>query len=719
MAQLQSNHGPLPRKYGFGPFAQVTISNPEPVPYTQVSRDRHVIVLRQVEFPHFEETFTQGEFHDLVLSGKVDVDPHRFDEARQRVAALNPGVDGVGDLPARERQLLDFYRRLIIRVEEMRLLGETNLSDAQLRKAIGKAYGELIATFLARREGELNARKLAVVPKMPSPSTFREWRRDLIDAKDDLLALRDGRTARAVLRADRINDPETVDLMAKWVRAYLDRNRPTKIGLYGHMKGEFKQRNLERVANELPPLSIPSFSTFDRAVKKLPQSEVVLARQGPSQARRKHKLAGRHEVAIAAGDRLQTDNWRAHLATLKLPSEFWDGMPLEWRNKLAKTRLNICATVCVASKVVLGVRLSMDPNAETSLRTLEMACRDKTEIARAAGCRSEWGHALTPVGVSTDAGTEFDEVFRGAVRDLGALNEVGPTGHPDVRPVIERFFRTCDVVLMQHFTGRTGTNVVDKGEDYDPALMASVTVEVLTKALIRWIVDAYHIKPHGGLGGETPADAWDRLNDAYGVLPPPSPSRMRAVFGISADRKFGSYGIRFLGLDYRSKRLAKLKAELGDAIFAIKADPADLGSISVRDAAKNEWFSVPCDLPQAMGLTAAEWLETRRALTRKHAEMAALREDIVLEAMRDIRALGLAAAERAGIGPSTLSHASVIELERELFASFEIVPSGKRGRTLEGLAANDGAAAGEGPAAPSSPSTRRRGPGAGRFLIKE
>lgn len=721
-----------PTKYNFGRTARITITNPKPVHYTQVSRDAHVIVLKQVDPPHLPETFLQEDIRRLKDAGKLSVDPHHFDVGKQRIAKLNPGIETSRDLPAEEVDTLDFYRRLVHCVDQMRKAGEASLSDRKLEVAIARAYGELVGARTGAHEGRLAARQRTSVPNMPRPSTFRAWRRKLIKLGDDLIALRDGRKGRAVTRKRRITDPVSLDRLSFWVRAFLDSNNPSMRGLHLKMVDQLKVLNKERLEKGLPEHRIPSLSTFERAIEKLDPHQVTLARDGHSEARRGFKIAARRTGAVGAGDRVAIDNWRTNLMSLKLPNQFWDGVDVELRHKLVKLRFNLCVAICEASKIVLGARLSVNPTTETSLRTLEMVCRNKNAIAIAAGCRSTWDHELTPFAVPADSGNEFIDVdFRAAVRDLGATNEVGPAGHPDVRPYIERFFGTLDVQLMQHFTGRTGRNVLDKG-DYDPKAMASVTLDVLTKALVRWIVDVYHNSPHGGLGGETPNDAWERLNRTYGVQPSPSPARMRAIFGFSDKRRIGNRGIRFLGLFYKSRALAELRTRIGQGDIQMRADMQDLGRISVRDLQHDgPWFSVPCEVEGFAGVSADEWIAATRALRLKHAKAAKLREDDVLQALRDIRALGLKAAEEAGIGPTTLLSNTLKELEVELFRSFEIVVAATRGRALEGIFDDvPDAPAGteptpepatlEEPASPARPSTsvgrRRRG---SSFLLED
>ncbi|WP_294642436.1 Mu transposase C-terminal domain-containing protein [uncultured Aureimonas sp.] len=511
------------------------------------------------------------------------------------------------------------------------------------------------------------------------------------------------------------------------MRAYLDRTRPTMAMLYKLMLGAvdvedvnarrdsqgrsalavedletFAVVNARRGTEGLPPLPIPSRSTFERAVRRLDPFEVCAARYGIQQARRRFKIAGRREAAMAAGERVAIDSWRFQLMMTKLPQQAWAGLPKELIGRLAALRLNACVAVCEATKVPLGVRLSVNADSDTVLRTLEMVCRDKSDIAAAAGCRSTWHHACTPESVPFDSGPENIEAnVRWAIRDIGAVNVIGPARHPDARPWVERFFATLDVQFAQFFQGRTFSGVGEKG-DYDPGAAANVVVEVLGKSLVRYLVDVYLNSPHAGLGGQTPNDAWEEKTARYGLIPPPAAKVLRAVFGFADTRRIQNRGIRFLGLRYRSKELGRLRMDVGQEDVRIRVDLSDLGAISVcRNKPGSRWFTVPCETDMT-GVCVEEWLGAAADLRRRHASTAKLREPIVLAALRDLRIAGKASARAAGIGPSTTSRDEILQIEKEQFKHFDIVVSDRRGRTFEGLDDEDDAA--EAAAAKDDPS---------------
>ncbi|WP_164919707.1 Mu transposase C-terminal domain-containing protein [Hansschlegelia zhihuaiae] len=743
---LSQTIAPTTAKYNFSPLSRITISDPEPRHYVQKARDANIIILTQVTAGDTPtplsdaptEIFSHADIGSLLQSKKIEIEPHFFDCARKQLIAQNADIDCAQDIPPEELEYLDFYKRLVDGVEKLRAQTESSLTDDALRPLISRVYWELVAQQakpIATPETGGNANKLAKgqgsregrsLPKLICPSTYRTYRKRLNKFQNDLLAIRDGRKTAATLRLPAIVDATVVEVMSRWVQAYLDRNEPTVPALYKQMLHEFEVLNADRLQNGKDELDVPSISTFRRRINKLRPYDVVLAREGAAAAHRQFKIAARHDTGLAPGDRVLMDNWRTNVGALKLPKHFWAGMPDEWRKKIAKTRLSLCLAIDEASRVILGVRLALNPTADVSIKTLEMTARDKTKIAQAAECASTWHHCLTALSVPTDGGAEFRKEFRAVVRDYGATSEVGPAGKPDVRAVVERAFGTIDGQLMQHFTGRTFKSVASKG-DYDWEAATNVTVEVLTRCLVRYIVDVYHNQEHSSLGHETPNDAWIRLSDRYGVLPPPSDDQMRAVFGHRDVRVISNRGIRHLGLHYRSRELAVLRQSVGQQPLNIRVDLSNLGSISVQGLNKR-WITVPIEMKDFDGVSAQEWIATAEALRRRYANNAKIRRPILLRALAAIRKDGLASAELAGIGPTLLSSEMVRDHETNLFASFDIEVATERGRALEGLdedEPDDAAPDDQAPVAPadsadsaetvvkrSSPTGRRRGSGA-------
>lgn len=703
----------LPPKHEF-----VRIEGGVRVRYQFLDADPSGVYIRHLD-TGLDQQFSHEEF-------AADVNAEVIDPL---ISGRDKGFVSLHDrLPDDQIKFCDHMLKLAQAVERRIEMKEASLSDESLRRVLREETiklslgwdeaGEIKEGMKKRGRKQANAshaevrgirsRKKVVTFEVPSPRTYRRMRRALIESGWDLAALRDKRADRSCRYVPRISEPRTASLMADWVNLYKDRSRPSMAMLYKLAIGTAKaseinqtlrargklpipvggikslaEVNLERTAAALPPLPAFSLSTFERAIGALDEFEVIAGREGHDVAHRRLKISGRRTIAVRAGERVAMDCWKSQIRTLKLPQTVWEGLDDDLVNTIARLRLLLCVAIDEASRCVLGAYLAVSATAKTAVRTLEMVGRDKQDIADWAGCRGTWQHRCTPETVATDNGSEFiNEEFRACVNDVGSRNELGPTGHPDARPIVESFFRNLDRRLMQFFQGRTFAGVGEKGS-YDPDAVANVTAEVLGKALVRYIVDVYHNTPHMGLGGETPNDAWERLNKTYQVIAPWSRATNRVVFGFSDRRRIQNQGIRFLGNFYRvnkGNRLAELRKAIGQKDVAIRVDLSNLGRIAVRKIGPgNEWFSVECDLASMEGVSAQEWVQACMLLKRKYAEQAGLREEVAIQALNDIRRMGKDSAEARGIGPSTMSDDELRRYERDLFRQLNIVSATNRG----------------------------------------
>ena len=281
--------------------------------------------------------------------------------------------------------------------------------------------------------------------------------------------------------------------------------------------------------------------------------------------------------------------------------------------------------------------------------------------------------ACSPELVVTDGGSAFvSDAFVAAVRDLQASHDVPPSGHPEKRAHEERVNRTVDQCFLPHFTGRTFTGVEDRG-DYDAQQHASLTVDEFAKALVRWVVDVYHNTPHGGLGGETPRQAWLRLDGLYGHVAPPAADAARVVFGIEIERDVSLRGVRLAGLHYGDDELGRRILRHGlEKKVTVRFDPEDLGAVSLRVG--TAWRRLPCRMEGLDGVSFEIWTQAATDLRRRFADQAAISRDVVLDAIEAIQAIAAQAEARVGVDRLAPSAAAVATVEAELLSGFELPP---------------------------------------------
>lgn len=276
-----------------------------------------------------------------------------------------------------------------------------------------------------------------------------------------------------------------------------------------------------------------------------------------------------------------------------------------------------------------------------------------------------------PELIVTDCGSAYrSEAFQRVCADLGIPHQKTIAGVPELRGRVERMFRTISYDLLPHLTGRTFSDVVSKG-DSNPADRATLTTEDLAFAIVRWVVDIYHNKPHQGLGGETPLECWRRLTEIHPVLPPPDRDTSRMVFGQMLHRVLDKRGLRVLGVYYHSPELAHWFLESRERNLEIRWLPSDLGKISVR-LGGTRWITVPAVMDGLDNVSAQTWSAAVREIKAADPGRKAYREDVALKALAAIinRTEGSKAA--AGLLVDTWSPERVIREEEKLFIGFDI-----------------------------------------------
>lgn len=374
--------------------------------------------------------------------------------------------------------------------------------------------------------------------------------------------------------------------------------------------------------------------------------------------------------------RVELDTWKVDLISLLTDSGLLSFLTEEEKMRLGltgqKKRWHLTVAMCATTRCILGMRLSRAPNAQATIQTLDMVMLDKGVWSDAVGALSSWhmrGH--TP-WVYTDCGSEYVSYdVRVAARDLGISLEHAPGGHPEMRGRIERFFRTMSVNLMERLTGRTFSNMIERG-DYDSKARAALTVDDLCAALIRWVVDVYHRTPHQGLNGETPAKCWDRLTEKYGVAPAADLRRRRLAFGTRMKGTVGEDGITILGVRYHSEALARSMLRRRNRDVNLRWYSEDLGAIAVE--IDGDWIEVPSVFRRFDGVRAQTYLAAGRALQARFKHEAVLQEGFVFETIADIEEINGDAMRRVGMLADDWSEERLQQENNNLFVGFRIEP---------------------------------------------
>ncbi|MGU3493955.1 Mu transposase C-terminal domain-containing protein [Xanthobacteraceae bacterium A53D] len=636
----------------------------EGVEYTPVSQDEHGHVLARRNDAKFLETFTHDRLDEYLKNGLIEHRPKETSYNKVRLT-LKQACHDVTELPERARRELLSRKAWcdLFLAEEAKK--EVSRSDASIRGFVARHLGVKIAEQRGRgRHGSEDIK----IEHPPAPSTLRRWLKTYELYGFEPMSLCDNYAAsgNSVSRFS----GELTELMDKHARLYLDRKQPTLKSVREKLCEAIRKRSMELAAEGKATLPVPSRRAFETVVKRLDPFQVYAARNGVDAAKRKFSIVRGGLEVTRPLEVVEGDGHTIPLSTLMSMTEIWDRLSPEARAEIECSRLKVSVVLDVATRCALGLLLVKDVSSASSIETLRMAVSDKREMARSLGCQTPWDMLGTFETIITDNGPEYaNEWFQTAVVGLHAEASFPPTGVPQMRGHIERFFRTMHTDLFSRFSGRTFENVVRKG-DYDPEDNASLLVDELWRLIVRWVVDVYHNTPHSGLGGETPRSAWLRLIKLYPPQLPPDVDRARHLFGLDVDRQIGNHGVRVFGLNYQSVELQKLRRLKPNGKVRVRIDRADIGHISVEKSTGG-WLTVERLRHGFDGVSARQWMLAAERLRRRNADLAKVSEAAVFEALAEIEGSARAAEARAGIESSLLDHKSIAAFERAFTKAFD------------------------------------------------
>lgn len=663
---------PVPRYY-VGPHDRITIDRLE---YSHAETNGIGHLLCRIDNPKLFETVTHGDFHRLLNAPRFRLDRDWFAPEKAMVR-LRAGVASLRDVPDDEQAKIFWKQRWCEAFLEFEATADRRVrGDESMKVAIAE-----IAPTIANVPPGCNP---------PDPKRLREWVNDLVFAGGDPLILRDG-WHRSGNRTSRLT-PDEYAVLVEFAWQYATPTKPEKTDIHGRMEAEIELRNRDRVGRGLRPLQVPSYTRLCEEIATLPKFKVFAGRHGIDQARAKFLPVHGGAGAVRALQRVEMDMWSVQLHVLMIEAGVWETLSEEERATVERSRKVLCVVFDCASECFLAMRFADEKrnseNTDVAIETLEMALCDKSGLAGSTGAATLWEMCGTPFEVTTDTGAAFVAAkFKAAARDAEIGHLCPPAKLPHLRGKVERVFRTAHGQLVGQFEGRTFENPVAKG-DYPSEQRASITVDELAWALVRWVVDIYHNAPHDGLGGETPRAAWLRLTSTFPVMPPPDIHKRRAAFGIELERIVTPRGVRILGIHYQAPELQQFLRDEGFGVtVAVRYDAMDMGHISVRLG--GAWLTVAAPDDMFQGLDVDTWIATTQELRRRYADLARLTRPIVLEAIRAIRQLADHAARRAKLDSPKMTAERIEQEEKKLSIGFDYVHPETHDTGTDGLASSD------------------------------
>ncbi|UAX97607.1 integrase [Ensifer adhaerens] len=521
----------------------------------------------------------------------------------------------------------------------------------------------------ARMRGRADQSAKLTVFKRPSAKTFKRWYDLYIGSDMDVMSL----LPRHHGPGPKLYSykPASIAFAHKMATGYLDRTRPTKAATYRSYIAARQAHNETLPASRR--VDKVSRKKFEAMIAKFDAFHVMAARFGEKLAIRKFMNIRRSFNVVAPGQRIEMDFFNVDLMSLLVETGIWNVLQQEVQEKIPRVRIYFGGAIDVATRQLLALKASLNPNGASAVATIRMIMTDKRHISDYVGAQTPWIAKIRPRFISHDNGTEFiSNKTQDVLRRARIEATRPPAGQPACRPFIEKLFHTIGILIAPYFDGLTFHNVVAKG-DYDPQKHASLLVEELIKVFIFAICDIYHNKPHAGLGGNTPHNAWVEACKEYEIDYPPGPTEMLQIFGHKTERRITPYGVTFMGITFNDPELQRMFTKHGEIDIPIKFDPECVGHVAFKS--DKGWHVARNTVGIDDSVTLAEWLAARNELRAHYATAAEQGLKVMNEAINRLRANGEAATLRAGLSPRIPTAPDFLKWEAEVFGSWKVTKS--------------------------------------------
>ena len=459
---------------------------------------------------------------------------------------------------------------------------------------------------------------------------------------------------------------ETELFISDFIRSYADPDQPKKAQIARLCVAAIEKENVRRRETGEPELQACARSV-ERRIEQLDPFETACFREGVDEARRRFASTKRGVPAQYPLERVELDAWKVDLRTFFARLGILDQLPKQVREAIPKGRRWIYAAIDCATRVVVGLRIAETPSAEEARKAINMAFVDKTDFAKAVGAESHWAYFGGVHQLACDTGSDFiSDDFTVAVSTCGTIMLFPPVKVPELRGRIERLFGTMAQQLMPQLTGRTFSNINERG-DYPTQERVVLDDDDLLRILVLYVVDHYHHQPHGGLAGQTPANRLAQLVETFGISEPPDINTRRVAFGIEFERKPSKTGVVVYCNHYSCPELEAFWRTYPRRSVRVRIDPANIGAVSVQ--IDQAWYQADAVNGEELeGVTLPEWIQGLRDIRKKHASEALLTLELRNATIVKIKAINMAARKRAQLLPTEISEARLKELERRLCA---------------------------------------------------
>ncbi|MFB9221639.1 Mu transposase C-terminal domain-containing protein [Paracoccus cavernae] len=638
--------------------------------YRVSSHDTDGIVLVGISAPQITRSITHGELEELLRSPRFR---YVAKGASRAVAerALIGFPEHFRDLPEAKRDTA-LWRQLYVE-ELLRYVhaGLSKRSEPSVNAILPAIIGAVEMAIRKRRRGLVKrAGRKEALNTPPCAKTLLTWTRDYVNSDFNIMALVP-KTHRCGNKRHML--PGERGAFDALIAEYASPLRPSIDGIHERATNLYADFNRGRAEHHLPKLQPPSRSSVYRAIRRMDPYEIYLQRHGVDAANKKFAIIEYGVQVLRPMERVEIDEWEVDLMTLISDAGLLDQLTAQQATALEVTRLIVCVAIDCATRCVVGLTLSRSTSSQAAIRTLEMATSDKTAIALSLGCRAGWHQGGRPESIAADMGPAFvSDDFKVTTAGLHARLINPPGGVAKLRPRIERLFSTFSSHFVSRFRGRTFSNPVQRS-DYNAEAEVSLTDQDLLAALVTYVVDVYHQRPHAGLQGETPAACWDRLVDKYGLSIPVDAMDRRAIFGVELERTISGRGVRVFGADFTCDELRDAYKHRHQRKVRLRFDQMDLGWIAVE--IDGTWYPAH-DLSGALaGISFYQWSAFAQTVMEHNRERAAVSAEILHDGLRRLDQLSTDAANAAQLGRMKYSAEEIDRAEEKLGLGLHLLPA--------------------------------------------
>lgn len=509
----------------------------------------------------------------------------------------------------------------------------------------------------------------------PRPSTLKGWISAMVANDFDPLCLK---TNYRHEREEYFNADELV-FLNEAIREACSRTQPNLAAIHKTMEDKIIAANKLRGPDD--QLRVPVPETLRNRYNDLPDMWRELGREGKEEARRNWQPEHGGLDVVRALERVELDDHETDLHSLLVKTGVWPTLSKAEKKRVKRIRLYITAMICVASRSIIALHVSAEPPSKKSAMTaLEMATRDKTDIARRLGCVSPWRQGGTMEMLAVDSAVYFvHRPFRVAANDAGIDLFLPPAGEASMRGFIERWFLTFAKQMFNYFHGRTWGSPGAKG-DYDSEAFASAMADQVAECMIRWLVDGYHNAEHSEINDSTPNNRWLELARDYGVQPGPTGALRTHLFGTYVERVISKKGYRVAGLYFQSKQLQQLRRKAKKAKVVGRVNNHSLFSISVLT--ENGWIEVPCVHKELAGVSIWQWLAATERLKLFNRENAKVSRQTLLDTFTWLKQQAEMARLEAGLVNPVLTDDDFLRFEKKMDHVFDLVDGPVKGEPV-------------------------------------